>query len=108
MPDENDRQQAAMAVCELVLIPHAAGYSELFSALSAHINLLINSNFSMLVHLLYKMDVSEKTLKELLASQSANAGDIIAELMIQRQLEKIKTRRAFKQPGDQIPEDERW
>ena len=72
------------------------------------INELLENDFTRLVSVLYRLDVSEIKLKQLLKeNKDRDAGDIIAELMIQRQEEKIKTRNSFKQ---QPPEkdEEAW
>jgi hypothetical protein len=57
---------------------------------------------------LYRVDVSEPKLKNLLqANPQTDAAVIIADLLIERQAEKIKTRESFKGKRD-IPEDEKW
>jgi hypothetical protein len=61
-----------------------------------------------LVNLLYRIDVSEKNLKELLAKNpKQDAGDIIAMLIIERQLQKIKSRQQFKTDAD-FEGEEKW
>jgi len=82
-------------------------YQSLFDNLAAKINHLINTDFSALVQLLYTLDISELKLKSILANTNANAAQLIATLIIERQLEKIESRRAFKKQED-IPENERW
>ena len=80
---------------------------ELKIALSYYINDLITHDLNKLMSLLYRVDVSEKVLKENLREQNQEAGLIIAELIIDRQLQKTKTRKQFKS-GDDIPENEKW
>ena len=81
---------------------------KLFEALSAYINQLINNDFEYLLSLLYRIDVDEKKMRALLhQQQNSNAADIIARLIIARQLEKIKCREQFKPPTI-IPEEEKW
>lgn len=80
----------------------------LFAELSAYINNLITHHFDELITLLYRLDVSEKKLKDLLQQHATeDAADIIASLIIERQEQKIKTRALFK-PSQNIPEEERW
>ena len=63
------------------------------AALGAAINHLITHDFHKLVALLYRIDVNEKRLKQLLQERSgANTGEMIAQLIVERQLQKIKTR----------------
>ena len=72
------------------------------------INDLINSDFQKLVSILYRMDVNEAKLKQLLTENpGTDAGIIIAELMIQRQEQKIRSRQAHK-PDENISDDEKW
>jgi hypothetical protein len=78
--------------------------------LTEYINDLIDHNFNKLVNLLYKIDVSESRIKRLLDETSGNnAGDIIAELIIERQIQKIESREQFtgRDPG-RIDENEKW
>ena len=82
-------------------------YEQLLKSLSEKVNAMINEDFSGLVQLLYRMDISEKKLKEVLNISSLPSGELIAEMMIERQLQKIETRKHFKAQPD-IPEDEKW
>lgn len=69
---------------------------ELKKSLSNIINNLITNNFSLLISILYRLDISERKLrKSLNNSANLNAGDIIGKMIIKRQEEKIKTRRLF-------------
>jgi hypothetical protein len=82
---------------------------ELQKQLASYINLLIQNDFQKLIMLLYRIDVSEVKLKQLLKVQpQEDAGKIIADLVIERQLQKIKTRQQFKQQGDNFDEEEKW
>ena len=55
------------------------------------------------------MDVSEIKLKQLLNENAGtNAAVIIAELMIERQAEKIRSRQQFSKRDENISDDERW
>jgi len=76
--------------------------------LSAYINDLINHDFEKLIHILYRLDVSEKKLKSTLASSSSNAGMLIAEMIIERQVQKIKTREQFRQQNSNFSDEEKW
>ena len=82
--------------------------NQLISELAIYINELIDSNFSTLVALLYRLDISEKKLKELLKVHTTEpAGLIIAELIVERQLEKIEARKKYK-PSTQSNDEEKW
>ncbi|HWC54101.1 MAG TPA: hypothetical protein VG676_11000 [Chitinophagaceae bacterium] len=81
----------------------------LLNELALFINDLIVNDFTKLVQLLYRIDISEKKLKQLLSDNAdKDAGKIIAELIIERQLQKIKSRQQFKSPGGIIDDSEKW
>ncbi len=70
---------------------------------------LYNNDFQKLVSILYRMDVSETKLKQLLTDNpGADAGIIIADLMIERQAEKIKSREQYSKRDENISDDEKW
>jgi len=77
--------------------------------LSAYLNDLINHDFEKLVQLLYRLDIDEAKLKRTLLDFPQNdAGVMIADLIIERQLQKIKSRREFDQRDNNIDENEKW
>ncbi len=56
------------------------------------INELINNDFPSLVQLLYRIDVDENKLKQNLKHhEGADSASLIAEMIIKRQLQKLKT-----------------
>ena len=83
---------------------------ELKNLLSGYIHHLINNNFNKLVGILYRIDVSEIKLRKLLEDNPAeDAGMIIAELIIERQIQKIKSRENYRTQGENsIDENEKW
>ncbi len=81
---------------------------ELLQKLSKSINELIISDFPKLVRILYRLDIPEPRLKQTLRENShSDAGILIAELILDRQLQKLKTRQQTPPPQD-IPDDEKW
>jgi len=56
---------------------------------------LIRTDFEKLKWILYRIDVSEKKLSEALKSSEADAVTIMADMIIQRQLEKAESRKKF-------------
>ncbi len=79
-----------------------------FEQMAGFINGLIDKDFSRLVQLLYRLDVSEDKLKSvLLEHPTGDAGDMIAQLIIERIAQRRKAKELFKQEGE-IPEDEKW
>ncbi len=90
-------------------LPEKISLQELQEQLSIHINYLISHQFEQLISLLYRIDISEAKIKSLLQNYpDENAGNIIAALIIERQLEKIKTRQQFHQSDDTNSEEEKW
>ena len=76
--------------------------------LAAYMNELINTDFEKVVFLLYRIDVSENIIKQLLAlPSSSNAGELIADAIIARQVEKLASRKQFKQAIN-IAEKDKW
>ena len=80
---------------------------ELKLFLSGYISHLISNNPDKLVSILSRVDVSEKMLKANLQNQEENASSIMAQMIIDRQMEKIKTRQHYRS-SDDISEDEKW
>lgn len=81
---------------------------ELKEQLISIVNSLLLHDFNKLVQILYRVDVSEQKLKELLQKNpQTDAAIIIADLLIERQEEKIKTKQSFK-TDDHITDEEKW
>lgn len=90
-------------------LPAEISKEELLHQLEGYINHLIVRDFNQLVSILYRLDVSENKLKQMLNdNNNEDAGKIIAALIIERQLQKIKSRRQFKRRDDTIDENEKW
>jgi|SRR5689334_2303541 len=88
-------------------LPRMQSMEELKLLLAGYIDHLISNNPDKLVSILSRVDVSEKMLKANLASQKENASSIMAQMIIERQMGKIKTREHYKS-NDNISEDEKW
>jgi hypothetical protein len=56
---------------------------------------LIVKDFDKLKWILYRIDVSEKKLTEALKNSEADAATIMADMIIQRQIEKAESRKKF-------------
>ena len=91
-----------------ISLPETLSQEELREKLSAHINHLINHDFEKLVYYLYRIDVNETKMRNLLDQREGEgAAGLIADLIIERQLQKIKSR-AESNTGQNIPDDEKW
>ncbi len=89
-------------------LPDSISFEGLKQQLTQHINHLINNNFENLVSLLYRIDVNENKIRNLLkVNEGENAAGLIADLIIERQLQKIESRK--KSTGNEnIPDEEKW
>jgi hypothetical protein len=73
-----------------------------------YINEYIKTDFSKIVQLLYRIDVSEATIKKTLqAHPDLDAAILLADLIIERLAATKKAREQFSQ-GNISDEEERW
>lgn len=110
MRNDTDLQDAVAEFHRLSLLPtcHHITYEQVRQYLIIHINQLLAKDFAALVQLMYQMDIPEEKLRYYLQqNKDEMASGIIAELMIERQLQKAESRRLFTKQQD-IPEDEKW
>ncbi len=78
------------------------------SILEGQINYMITHDFHKLASILYRVDVSEAKLRKLLSDhQDEAAASILANLIIDRQMEKIKSKEQFKSQ-EEIPDEDQW
>ena len=77
-------------------LPESATIEMLELVLADRINTMINADFNRLVSLLYRVDVSETKLKQMLRENAGtDAGLLIARLILERQWQKIETRKKY-------------
>lgn len=84
---------------------------ELIRWITLHIEQLIQNDFEGLLLLLYRIDVNEQKVRTMLSdSGGQNAARVIAELILERQKQKLKWRAYFRQFPTQLEseDDERW
>ena len=94
---------------ELDIVLDEKDHSNLNKLLAERINDLINNDFQKLISILYKIDVSETKLQQILnANRQTDAGSLIANLIIERQKEKIKSRQQFNKKDPGISDEEKW
>lgn len=85
-------------------LPVTISQEELRQQLATHINHLIIHDFEKLVFNLYRIDVDEARMRALLAKKEGeNAALLIADLIIERQIQKMESRKKFRQ---EKPHDE--
>ena len=72
------------------------------------INNLIEEDFYALIQVLYRLDIDEKLLKQTLHdNKEEDAGLMIADMIIQRQIQKEAFKKQFRQEND-IADEDKW
>ena len=83
--------------------------SDFLNELAVEINQLILTNFERLVQLLYRIDVSEMKLKNLLKENpNEDAGKLIATLIVERQIQKLRYRSEHSSTNEEDTKEEKW
>ena len=73
------------------------------------INELINKDFHALVQLLYRIDVDEKKIRHYLdTNKNEDSAFILADMIIERQFEKIKSKKHYSKKNDHESDEEKW
>jgi len=83
--------------------PELVSREKIIEALSWRVDQLIAGNPDQLFSMLYRLDISERRIKEAMASEE-EVTKKIAALIYERQLEKIISRQHFRSSGP--PEDD--
>lgn len=72
------------------------------------INYLIEQDFHALINVLYRLDINEDVLRQTLHdNDDKDAGVLIADMIIERQIQKENLKKQFKQQDD-IAEEDKW
>ena len=91
-----------------IAIPYSASLDDLKNVLTERFNDLINTDFNHLVQLLYRIDINEEKLKQVLKQiEGQDTAALLADLTIERQLQKIRSREDYRKDED-ISDDEKW
>lgn len=79
---------------------------ELKKHLTSKIKELLDNEYEKLINILYRIDINEDKLNELFGSKNRDYIPAhLAELIIERQLQKIHFRNAYKEKNKRISED---
>lgn len=73
-------------------------FNKMIDCMAAYLNTLIQNDFNKLIAILYRIDVSRQKINTALENNEdgLSAGHILAKLIIERETEKIKTRKKYK------------
>ncbi|RYG25078.1 MAG: hypothetical protein EOO01_42940 [Chitinophagaceae bacterium] len=105
--NEKEEKEISVAVNKVFSIKPSPG-QDLRTMISLEINRLIVRDFNLLITTLYLLDISEKKLTAVLASNPGeDAGILIAELVIERELEKFRSRQLYRNDKP-IADEDRW
>jgi|SRR5690242_2100964 len=96
-------------IIQLSGYPESESINSMRAKLIPQINQLINENFEALVQLLYRIDVSEKKIRNYLQEKpNEDSAKVLADLIIERQLQKAESRRKYKNQNREDSTEERW
>lgn len=70
---------------------------ELKKYLSAKIKIFLEEKYNSLINILYRIDIDDKKIEKIFLSKENNIPDMIADLIIERQLQKIYYRKLYKE-----------
>ncbi len=87
-------------------LPGSLSEKELLQLLAQRITAIIQQGAETFFQLMYRLDISERKLNDVLGDE--DAAEKIAWLVYTRQLEKIKSRHASKQYPDITDPDLKW
>ncbi len=104
----DDKEAYSLAAKDLELVVKQDHFDK--QSLVDKVNDLMQHDFQKLVFLLYRIDIDENRLKGLLNQHAGeDAAVIITDLIIERQIQKIKSREQCRRKGDDgIDEEEKW
>ncbi len=83
--------------------------ADVLHVLAREINRLILHDINKLISILYRADVNEQKLNNILSRhKNEDAGMLIAVLFIERQMQKIKSRQENHRDNNNFNEEEKW
>ena len=81
---------------------------EWYRQLVAAVNDLVVNDFGALIQILYRLDVSETKIRTaLVANPVTDAAELIAKLLLERQIQKLEMRKHFPS-AKPANEDDKW
>ncbi len=105
----DEKKEYEQSLAQIFALSTNATQKDFEALLAAQVNYLIDQDFQQLLFLLYKVDVDEKKLKRVLQEKKdENAGVLIAQLVMERQQQKLASKASFIPKVDDDEEAERW
>lgn len=103
MKKDNDKLEALLWSYEIVTsdkpVPiEKQTYEELKEKLAKHLDHLLTNDYNKLLAILYRIDISQEKAVAALSenAEEESAGQTLARLIIERQLEKVITRKQYR------------
>ncbi len=106
----DEKAEVIQTLSQLVALPVAEqiNWEEFELSLQEKINDLIQYDFHKLVECLYRIDIDETKLKSLLNKHAnVDAAAIISQLIIERQIQKVRDRKKYGNTGG-LSDEEKW
>jgi hypothetical protein len=73
------------------------------------LNDLINKDFPALIQLLYRIDVNENKIRTSLnENKNEDTAAVLADLIIERQIQKSESRKTYRSKNNDISNEEKW
>lgn len=105
-PEENRKQVAeGLSTAFAINFPLNGSFEAIREILADKLRMLIDRDPERLIFLLYRLDVSENKVRALLAAGNPDTAMDLARLIIERQLQKIKTRNQFRKDDNACGEE---
>ena len=103
MFNKNDQKEALILTRKILDLPvlkdgEEKNYDSLIKELSEYLDHLIATDFNKLIGILYRIDISQAKATAALANHTfkESPGESLANLIIARELEKVETRKKYK------------
>ncbi len=90
------RKDFNLDASELAIPESELSRETVLKKLSYLVAYLMEKDFSRLLQVLYRIDVSEEKLKAALAVREQSPSDIIAVMILDRELQKVATRKKYR------------
>lgn len=80
---------------ELSIPETELSHATLLAKLTRVVSYLLEKDFSKLLQVLYRIDISEEKLKAALASNEGEPSEVIARMILDREMQKVETRKRY-------------
>lgn len=80
---------------ELSIPEGELSHATLLAKLNKVVGYLLEKDFSNLLQVLYRIDISEERLKAALASNEGEPSEVISRMILDREMQKVETRKRY-------------